>query len=110
MGDRVFRSTGMSGTGNGDPLFAYKCCEDCVCHCTVSGYEDVVAGSCHGNYWTWWGACEECRGSMEEDWRGRRRYHWYRFDAQVVDVNGVTKSATSHVVDDYNCGTLSDSR
>lgn len=102
QGDKVIRSTGMSGTGNGDSFLRV---------CAVRSASAIARYRPHTSLQS---ALSEITGpggelvkSAGDRWRktGEGEGGIIGIELTVVtDAYGQKKSAVSHVVDDYNCG------
>lgn len=105
-GDRVFRSTGMSGTGNGDSFLRLNAVR------TASAMARYRSTKYHKT--SLQVAISEVSGpggdlvkSAGDRWRktGEGEAGIIGIELTVVtDPNGEKKSAVSHIVNDYNCG------
>ncbi|KAL3421833.1 L-asparaginase precursor [Phlyctema vagabunda] len=100
-GDKIIRSTAMSGTGNGDSFLrtnAVRTASAIARYKGVSlqqGISDVT------------GPGGELVKSAGDRWKKTGEGEGGVIGVEctiIVDKNGEKKSATSHIVDDYNCG------
>jgi len=101
-GDRVFRSTAMSGTGNGDSFLRINAVRTAS---AIARYRPKT--SLQEALTEVTGPGGELVKSAGDRWRktGEGEGGIIGIELTVVsDANGEKKSATSHIVDDYNCG------
>jgi L-asparaginase len=101
-GDRVFRSTAMSGTGNGDSFLRMNAVRTAS---AIARYRPKT--SLQEALTEVTGPGGELVKSAGDRWRktGEGEGGIIGIELTVVtDADGQKKSATSHIVDDYNCG------
>lgn len=102
-GDRIFRSTGMSGTGNGDSFLRTNAVRTASAIARYRGpkfslQEAVTEVSGPGG---------ELEKSAGDRWRKTGEGEGGIIGIEVtiiVSKDGSKKSAVSHIVDDFNCG------
>jgi L-asparaginase len=100
-GDRVWRSTAMSGTGNGDSFLRTNAVR------TASAIARYRGNSLQEALSEVTGPRGELVKSAGDRWRktGEGEGGIIGIELTVItDADGEKKSATSHIVDDYNCG------
>ncbi|CZR52301.1 related to asparaginase [Phialocephala subalpina] len=106
-GDRVFRSTGMSGTGNGDSFLRTNAVRTASAIARYRGTKSGPKTSLQEAVTEISGPGGDLAKSAGSRWRKTGEGEGGIIGIEltlVVDENGQKKSATSHVVDDYNCG------
>jgi L-asparaginase len=102
-GDRTFRSTGMSGTGNGDSFLRLNAVRTAS---AIAKYRNKKK-SLQEAVTEITGPQGDLEKSAGDRWRktGEGEGGIIGIELSVVtDANGFIKSATSHIVDDFNCG------
>ncbi|KUJ12365.1 N-terminal nucleophile aminohydrolase [Mollisia scopiformis] len=106
-GDRVFRSTGMSGTGNGDSFLRINAVRTASAIARYRGAKSNAKTSLQEAITEISGPGGDLVKSAGSRWRktGEGEGGIIGIELTVVtDENGNKKSAVSNVVDDYNCG------
>lgn len=106
-GDRVFRSTGMSGTGNGDSFLRINAVRTASAIARYRGSKSGPKTSLQEAVTEISGPGGDLVKSAGNRWRktGEGEGGIIGIEATLVDdENGNMKSATSNIVDDYNCG------
>lgn len=101
-GDRIFRSTAMSGTGNGDSFLRINAVRTAS---AIARYRPNTSLQEALSEVT--GPGGELVKSAGDRWRktGEGEGGIIGIELTIVtDADGGKKSATSHIVDDYNCG------
>lgn len=101
-GDRVWRSTAMSGTGNGDSFLRTNAVRTASAIARYRGKCSLQEALTEVS-----GPGGELVKSAGDRWRktGEGEGGIIGIELTVVtDADGEKKSATSHIVDDYNCG------
>jgi len=101
-GDRVFRSTAMSGTGNGDSFLRLNAVRTASAVARYRGKTSLQKAITEVS-----GPGGDLMKSAGDRWRktGEGEGGIIGIELTVVtDANGARKSAISHIVDDYNCG------
>jgi L-asparaginase len=102
--DRVFRSTAMSGTGNGDSFLRINAVRTAS---AIARYRGPKKCSLQEALSEVTGPGGELVKSAGDRWRktGEGEGGIIGIELTIVtDANGEKKSTTSHIVDDYNCG------
>lgn len=106
-GDRVFRSTAMSGTGNGDSFLRLNAVRTASAIAKYRGSKSSQKISLQEAITEVTGPGGDLMKSAGDRWRktGEGEGGIIGIELTVVtDADGQKKSATSNVVDDYNCG------
>ncbi|KAE8453277.1 hypothetical protein EG329_011344 [Mollisiaceae sp. DMI_Dod_QoI] len=106
-GDRVSRSTGMSGTGNGDSFLRINAVRTASAIARYRGAKSILKTSLQEAITEISGPGGELVKSAGSRWKqtGEGEGGIIGIELTVVtDENGNKKSAVSNVVDDYNCG------
>jgi L-asparaginase len=106
-GDRVFRSAAMSGTGNGDSFLRVNAVRTASAIARYRGSKSSHKTSLQEAITEVTGPGGELVKSAGDRWKktGEGEGGIIGIELTVVtDANGDKKSATSHIVDDYNCG------
>jgi len=106
-GDRVFRSTGMSGTGNGDSFLRINAVRTASAIARYRGTKSGPKTSLQEAVTEISGPGGDLVKSAGNRWRKTGEGEGGIIGIEltlVVDEHGHKKSATSNVVDDYNCG------
>ncbi|KAG9230650.1 nucleophile aminohydrolase [Amylocarpus encephaloides] len=107
IGDRAFRSSAMSGTGNGDSFLRINAVRTASAIARYRGSKSNSKTSLQEAITEVTGPDGELVKSAGNRWRktGEGEGGIIGIElAVVVDGNGEKKSAVSHIVDDYNCG------
>lgn len=107
MGHRVFRSTAMSGTGNGDSFLRLNAARTASAIVKYRSSTSEQKTSLQQAVTEVSGPGGDLEKSAGERWQktGEGEGGIIGIELQVVtDAHGYLKSATSHIVDDYNCG------
>ncbi|KAF4632976.1 hypothetical protein G7Y89_g5145 [Cudoniella acicularis] len=106
-GDRVFRSSGMSGTGNGDSFLRMNAVRTASAIARYRGSKSSQKTSLQDAITEISGPGGEMVKSAGDRWRktGEGEAGIIGLELTVVvDEHGNMKSASSEIVDDYNCG------
>jgi L-asparaginase len=105
--DRVFRSTAMSGTGNGDSFLRMNAVRTASAIAKYRGSKSSNKTSLQEAITEVSGPGGDLEKSAGNRWRktGEGEGGIIGIELTVVtDANGSKKSAISHIVDDFNCG------
>ncbi|KAH6713694.1 nucleophile aminohydrolase [Leptodontidium sp. MPI-SDFR-AT-0119] len=105
-GDRVFRATGMSGTGNGDSFLRTNAVRtiSAIAHYSSTSSHRVSLQEALSKVT---GRGGELQKSAGDRWRKTGEGEGGVIGIEltlVTDADGVCKSATSECLDDFNCG------
>jgi L-asparaginase len=106
-GDRIFRSTAMSGTGNGDSFLRINAVRTASAIAKYRGSKSNQKTSLQEAISEVSGPGGDLVKSAGDRWRktGEGEGGIIGIELSIVtNANGSIKSATSHIVDDYNCG------
>ena len=106
-GDKMFRSTAMSGTGNGDSFLRMNAVRTASAIAKYRGSKSSHKTSLQEAITEVTGPGGDLEKSAGDRWKktGEGEGGIIGIELTVVtDANGEKKSATSHIVDDYNCG------
>jgi L-asparaginase len=106
-GDRVFHSTAMSGTGNGDSFLRMNAARTVSAIAKYRGSKSTHKTSLQEALTEVSGPGGDLQKSAGDRWRktGEGEAGIIGIELTVVtDADGSKKSAVSHIVDDFNCG------